>query len=260
MRRVIFIALGLGVCIAFIAVGLMGMEQGKKIEKALDESRERQKEKEEETQDRYEGFNYQGLKETFESANHITIEKMIRTTTEDEEAEYHTAFEEYVISDIDLKEQTDSSEDFSNAFDGEMLDEEKAEIKAFNDIFGFDYKNMNAWEIQEKFYESCGIEIHFKNATLEEGEGEDSQYQTFILSEDVISKDLLDQIDCDEILDKKVTCSCRNTEDGVMIPEYYLVNIRYTKDDLIHTKTLYLQVGINDIHEPETSESEGVNE
>ena len=40
MRRVIFIALGLGVCIAFIAVGLMGMEEGKKIEKALDESRE----------------------------------------------------------------------------------------------------------------------------------------------------------------------------------------------------------------------------
>lgn len=86
----------------------------------------------------------------FASAEYITVSKVVRTIEERPDGEIFTTYEEYLVSDIDLVNGSDFTEDYTVAMKGSEFNEDKVKRGSFSEIFGFSYENKDAWEIYEE--------------------------------------------------------------------------------------------------------------
>ena len=179
-------------------------------------------------------------------ANHITVEKVIRTTTEDNEAKSKTVYDTYFVSDVDFEKNTDHTEDFTEAVSAAEYDEELITPVTFMDAYGFDYQGLSANGVYETLLGMEGFDDDLSNATFDRETNKVTGQNLFILKKDknVISK-LLPEYESKDIIEKQAYFQTLE-RNGMVIPDYLAAVVRYREGDTIIERNIYLQISVND--------------
>lgn len=182
----------------------------------------------------------------YEAARYLTVENVIRTQIEHEDGTVETQYYSYLLSDIDLKNGTDETTDYSNASVGDGFEIEQGRTTDFMSEFGFDYKQMSGKEVYEKLLEVTGISGAYDKASFDQDTYDKTGQKTYVLEDkgDVIDK-LMENVSYEELISSKVFYQTVELDDGDLIPDYYVAIIQYKSEGEIVTKNLFLQVTIN---------------
>ncbi|MBE6035128.1 MAG: hypothetical protein E7222_10595 [Clostridiales bacterium] len=181
------------------------------------------------------------MKNQFKEAKNITIELVERTTIEGD-TDSETVYDRYLVSDLDLIDGYDATSDYHEALaEPDNMDVAGKEIP-FSEAFGFSYKGMDAFAICERLLKENGFSISFKDATLDEKRSALSGCNTYVIKDLDVITSMLSGETYDEITDQSVYVQVSN--DG--LPEYYSAEVTYIYGDWTITKSLYLQVTIED--------------
>lgn len=184
------------------------------------------------------------IKKHYQEAKNITIELVERTTIESD-TDSETVYDKYFVSDLDLIDGFDATCDYHEALaDPDNMDVAGKEI-SFSEAFGFSYKGMDAYAIYEKLLKENGLSMGFKDATFDEERSALSGNSTYLIQDMDVIKSMLSGETYDEITDQSVYVQVFN--DGM--PEYYSAEVTYLYGDWTITKSLYLQVTIEDREE-----------
>ena len=186
------------------------------------------------------------FEEALNEANYITVEKVIRTTIEDNDGSSRTVYDTYLVSDVDFIKEIDDTEDFAVAVSGTEYDENLISTVEFKDAFGFDYRNLTAKEVYEKLLFMEGFDCELANVSFDKETNEITGQNLFILNEDinVISK-LFPEYESKDVIEKKAFFQTVE-KNGVVIPDYFAAVIRYREGEQVIEKSIYLQVSINE--------------
>ena len=202
----------------------------------------------------YEEVVTQDMKKLFDDASYVTVELVERTIIEDENGNSNTKYDRYVISDVDLKKDTDDTEDFSGSLADGLFDEEGSQRISFMDGFGVTYKELSGWQLYESLLKEHGFEGDLKDVTYDSDTNKITGQNIYRFNQDcsAVNKLLSGEI-YDEILDSKVTYQM--AEDGMhnMVPDCFNAEVIYRYDKWKITKNLYLQVAINYWGEEDTN-------
>ena len=190
----------------------------------------------------------------FEEATYVTVEKVVRTTTEGSNGNAETVYDKYLVSDVDLKNGTDHTEEFSKALNESEYDEGKIETANFSDTIGFSYDGLNGLEVHDKLLKSEGFDGNLSSTILDEATFKLTGQELYVLNEEctVLNK-LIPKDAAVNILEKKAYCQVTKDKRGNVIPDYYVALVRFEQDGKTIEKSMYLQITINDWEE-ETDE------
>lgn len=192
----------------------------------------------------------EACKSYFSNAGNLTVEKVERTVVEDGEGNFTTSYDVYVVSDIDLENQTDQTEDYTKALAEEELDESLIEKTEFQKAFDVDYKDQDGWTIYEKLFLKSGFDGDLENVTFDKETNELTGQKLYVFDQPCsVIEEMLPKDNTGEVLDQKVFYQSMETEDGVVIPEYFSAVVQYRAGDKKITKSLYLQVTVNNWEE-----------
>ncbi|SHJ62161.1 hypothetical protein [Parasporobacterium paucivorans] len=182
----------------------------------------------------------------YESASYLTVEKVIRTQVEREDGTVETQYDSYLLSDIDLKNGTDETTDYSNASVGDGFEIGNGRTTDFISEFGFDYKQMSGAEVYEQLLDKIGITRDFDAAVFDQDTYEKTGQKTYVLDQgcDVTDK-LIKGVDYDELISSKVFYQITGSKEDSRIPDYFVAITQYKVDGQLVTKNLFLQVTIN---------------
>lgn len=238
MNRKIAVAVGLGVGFGLLLVGVRCFKNGTFLDK----------DRESESIEYNDGiFDEKAIATAYENAGNLSIEKVIRKVVMDDSGDSNTYYEDYLMSDVDLENGTDFSENYSDALQTEFLDENAVDKKSFVDLFGFDYRGLNGREIKDRILTDNGFVLDYKSAVLDEEEKKMSDIEVYELeNQGTVFEKLLAGEEYDSINEQRITCQFSENADGVKIPDYYYAQVSFVKGNATTIKTLYLQVGIND--------------
>ena len=182
----------------------------------------------------------------YNSARYLTVEKVIRTQTERTDGTVETQYDSYLLSDIDLKNGTDETTDYSKASVGDGFEIGNGRTTEFSSAFGFHYKQMSGAEVYEQLLDKIGIQSDLDTAIFDQDTYEKTGQKTYVLDQgsDVTDK-LMKSVDCDELISSKVFYQITESKEDSRIPEYFVAIIQYKVDGQLVTKNLFLQVTIN---------------
>ena len=184
--------------------------------------------------------------EVFKNANYVTIEKVIRTTVDDGDGNSTTSYEEYVVSDVNLKDGKDFTSEYTEALAGEEFEEEKVIDIDFEKAYGFEYTKKSGLDLLEELLTSNGIDGDLSNVTLDEEAEQTIGQKRYVLNDECsITGKLLENEEYEQVLEKKVFYQTMTNDDGVTIPDYFSVMVQFTDGTKTVTKSMYLQVSIN---------------
>lgn len=190
--------------------------------------------------------------EVFEDADFITVEKAERTTVEDTDGNSTTTYQTYVVSDLNLKEQKEKTEDYMLALASKEIDDSFARKVSFEDSFGFSFKKRNGYEIWKKLLELNGFDGNLYKTDFDEESYDLTKQHLFWLKDNCsVTKRMLANVSYEEVLDEKVSLRTIQTEDEIVIPDCLMATIQYRMGEERYTKTMFLQVSINDLEETE---------
>lgn len=175
----------------------------------------------------------------------ITVEKVVRTTTEDTEGNYSTVYDSYLVSDVDLVKGKDSTEEFANAVSAAEYDDSLIQTVDFADGFGFSYQGLNARGIYEALLELEGFDGDLSKVTFDNETHEMTKQNIYVLlDEGSIIKRLLPEYESKDVIEQKVYF--QTTKDGdIEVPECFVAVIKYREEDKVIEKSIYLQVSVN---------------
>lgn len=182
----------------------------------------------------------------YESARYLTVEKVIRTQIENEDGTVETQYDSYLLSDMDLKNRTDETMDYSEASVGEGFEIDKGKQTDFISEFGFDYKQISGDEVYEQLLSTMRIKENLNEVAFDQDTYEKTGQRTYVLdqSSDVIDK-LIQGVEYDELISSKVFYQVVEDEGNSQVPDYFVAFVQYKMDGQIITKNLFLQVTIN---------------
>lgn len=190
--------------------------------------------------------------EVFEDADFITVEKAERTTVEDTDGNSTTTYQTYVVSDLNLKEQKEKTEDYMLALASKEIDDSFARKVSFEDRFGFSFKKRNGYEIWKKLLVQNGFDGNLYKTDFDEESYDLTKQHLFWLKDNCsVTKRMLENVSYEEVLDEKVSLRTIQTEDEIVIPDCLMATIQYRMGEERYTKTMFLQVSINDLEETE---------
>ncbi|MDD3240016.1 MAG: hypothetical protein PHW47_08035 [Lachnospira sp.] len=182
----------------------------------------------------------------YENAKYLTVEKVIRTTVETEDGTSETKYDTYLVSDVDLVNGKDQTEEYAKALDVTELDDSKVEQVAFLDSFGVSYENQNGWEVYENLLAENGICVDINQAVFDQETYEMTKQKRYMLKDSACTmfKEIEDA-GYDQLLNQKLSYQVATTEDGIQIPDSFLAEIRYKVGERTVTKSMFIQVAIN---------------
>ena len=184
------------------------------------------------------------MKETYQAAKDITVELVERTMVETDVSS-ETVYDRYFVSDVDLMDGKDMTSDYHEALaDPNNMDVQGNEI-SFQEAFGFSYKGMDAYEIYEKLLQENGLSQDFKETTLDDERSSLTGCSTYLIHDSDVIKLMLSGETYDEITAQNVYVQV--SKDG--LPEYFSAEVTYRYNDWTITKSLYLQLTIEDRRE-----------
>ena len=192
------------------------------------------------------------FQESFGAADHITVEKVERTTTEDLDGNSKTEYAAYLVSDVNLKKESDHTEDYSASLKEEQMDDSLVKTVDFEEGFGFSYEGMDGRQVFEKLLETSGVDGDLNQAVYDKETYEMTKEKTYVLKNpcSVLEK-MLQGTRYDELLENKVFYQTTETEDGKLVPDSITAVVQYRSGDETVTKSLFLQVSINNWRETE---------
>lgn len=184
------------------------------------------------------------MKETYQVAKNITVELVERTTVETDTSS-ETVYDRYLVSDVDLMDGKDTTSDYHEALaDPNNMDVQGDEI-LFQEAFGFSYKGMNAYEVYEKLLQGNGLSLSFKDASKDDERSSITGSSTYLIHDSDVIKLMLSGETYEEITAQNVYMQVSKDE----LPEYFSAEVTYRYDNWTITKSLYLQVTIEDREE-----------
>lgn len=181
-----------------------------------------------------------------EEAEYITVEKVERVIRENSEGEYLTNYDTYLVAEFGVGSEAPIVCDYVLAIAEDGFDDSKIGTMSFMDAFGFEYQKENVWELYQKLLAANGIDGDIQNATFDAKSYETSGREIYIINEHCSVTDWLLSEDYDEILEKSICYEMTTLKCGVDVPESFLVTVKFRSGNEIVTKTLYLQVAVNE--------------
>ena len=178
-------------------------------------------------------------------AKYVTVEKVVRTTTEDIEGNYSTVYDSYVVSDVDFVKGEDSTEEFAQAVSAAEYDDSLIKTIDFSEGFGFTYQGLNAMGIYESLLEIEGFNGDLSKVTFDKETHEMTKQNIYVLSDaGSIIERLLPEYESKDVIEQKAYF--QTTKDGEMeVPECFVAVIKYREGDKVIEKSIYLQVSVN---------------
>lgn len=86
------------------------------------------------------------VKELYENAKNISIEKVIRTVTDDEDGNSDTVYDTYILSEVDFKSGAVFTEDYAGTIGNEEeFREENIVVVDFAEAFGTSLEGVDGW-------------------------------------------------------------------------------------------------------------------
>lgn len=203
-------------------------------------------EKDEDTEEALANVN---CEEYFEKAKHVTVEKVDRMTVDDLDGNSKTEYFKYLVSDVDFINHSDDTSDYAKALAGEELDDSLVEKTSFLDAFGFSYENKSAWDVLWELLKKNGFDQDMSDAAFDEDAHELTGQSIYMVNEksSVLDK-LIDGISYDELMESKVFYQTRDLENGVVVPDCITAVVQYRIGDETFTRTVFLQVDVNDLN------------
>lgn len=182
----------------------------------------------------------------FSDAKFITVSKVVRTIEERPDGETFTTYEEYMVSDIDFETNADFTEDYSKAMAGTEFHAELVKKDSFENVFGFSYKEKDAWQIYKELLMLNSVSGDFEKATLDEATYDITKQRLYEFTpNEALWEHMLEGLVYDEIIESKVTYQVEESEGGVLYPDCFVATVVYTDAGWKVTKSMFLQVTVN---------------
>lgn len=181
--------------------------------------------------------------EKSKSAKYLSVEKVIRTMTENVDGSTETKYDSYVLSEIDLVNQKETTIDYSNASVGDGFEIEKGVSTDFEIEFGFNYQRMNGTQIYDELLKTSGIDADLNQVTFDTNTFEMTGREIYVLDKECsIIKNLLEDTEHDELISSEVSYQLVKTVDEINVPDYFTAVVQYRVNEQIITKNLFLQI------------------
>lgn len=182
----------------------------------------------------------------YENADYVSVELVERTIVEDESGESTTKYDRYLVSDVNLKDGSDWTEDYHDSLEEGLFDENGNKTISFLEGFDFSYKGLNGWQLYEKLLSKNGFDGSLSDVTFDADVNKISGQNLYRVNEEcsVVSKLLSGEV-YDEIIDSKVTYSMDKDGKGNLVPDCFNAEVTYQYKNWRITKNLYIQVLIN---------------
>lgn len=184
--------------------------------------------------------------EALKEADHITIEKVERVIRENSEGAYITNYDTYLVAEFGVGGSAPIVCDYALAIAEEGFDDSKVGTMSFADAFGFEYKQENVWDLYQKLLAANGIDADIQNATFDVKSYETTGREIYIMNGDCSITELMLSEKYDEILEQTVYYEMTTLKSDVDVPDSFLATVKFRCGNEIVTKTLYLQVSVNE--------------
>lgn len=179
-------------------------------------------------------------------AEYITIEKVERVIRENSEGEYLTNYDTYLVAEFGVGTDAPIVCDYALAIADEEFDDKKVGTMSFVNAFDFEYQKENVWELYQKLLETNGIDADIQNATFDAKSYETTGREIYVLNEKCSIVDWMLAEEYDDILEQSVHYEMTTLKSDVDVPENFLVTVKFRSGNEIVTKTLFLQVLVNE--------------
>lgn len=181
--------------------------------------------------------------EKSKSAKYMSVEKVIRTMIENADGTTETKYDSYVLSEIDLVNQKETTMDYSNASVGDGFEVKNGVSTDFETEFGFDYQPMNGTQIYDELLKTNGIDADLNQVTFDTDTFEMTGQEIYVLDKECsIIKNLLEDTEYDELISSEVSYQLAKTVDEINVPDYFTAVVQYRVNEQIVTKNLFLQI------------------
>lgn len=181
----------------------------------------------------------------FSTAQDLTVEKVERTIVEDGEGNAQTSYDTYLVSDVSLSNGTDKIDSYAKAMADGKFDEALIESVDFTEAFGTSYAGKDGEELLVDLLTENGFSTDFAGLTFDKDTYELTGQNTFLLENCAVLEKLLES-EVDEVIKKEAYVQVMEDKEGNKIPEFFSAQVQYQKDGKIITKSVYLQVTVND--------------
>lgn len=179
-------------------------------------------------------------------AEYITIEKVERVIRENSEGEYLTNYDTYLVAEFGVGTDAPIVCDYALAIADEGFDDKKIGTMSFVNAFDFEYQKENVWELYQKLLKTNGIDADIQNATFDAKSYEITGREIYVLNEGCSIIDWMLSEEYDEILEQRVHYEMTTLKSDVDVPDNFLATVKFRSGNEIVTKTLYLQVSVNE--------------
>ena len=217
----------------------------KSEEMSMEESQEYTMQTEEIEPQKNEVPNKEEYKAYFENAKFITVEKVERTIVEDGEGNAQTSYDTYLVSDVSLSNGTDKTDSYAKAMADGKFDEALIESVDFTEAFGTSYAGKDGEELLVDLLTENGFSTDFAGLTFDKDTYELTGQNTFLLENCAVLEKLLES-EVDEVIKKEAYVQVMEDKEGNKIPEFFSAQVQYQKGGKTITKSVYLQVTVND--------------
>lgn len=181
----------------------------------------------------------------FSSAKDLTVEKVERTIVEDGEGNAQTSYDTYLVSDVSLSNGTDKTDSYAKAMADGKFDEALIESVDFTEAFGTSYAGKDGEELLVDLLTENGFSTDFAGLTFDKDTYELTGQNTFLLENCAVLEKLLES-EVDEVIKKEAYVQVMEDVEGNKTPEFFSAQVQYKKDGKTITKSVYLQVMVND--------------
>jgi hypothetical protein len=185
------------------------------------------------------------VRQEYADADRFSVEIVDRTTREKGDLSV-TSYDRYLVSEVDLNEQVDWTEDYQDALRDEST-EAGGKTIAFKDAFGFSYAGMNGVELLERLLRKEGFSISGDRIQLNR-EKKEQTGQTFyeISGESPAEETLLEGIPKEDIRKRMHGICMRQDSQKRLVPDCFLAEVIFKKDGWTVTRSRYVQVTVED--------------
>ena len=181
----------------------------------------------------------------FSTAHDLTVEKVERTIVEDGEGNAQTSYDTYLVSDVSLSNGTDKTDSYAKAMADGKFDEALIESVDFTEAFGTSYAGKDGQELLQDLLCANGFSADFVGLTFDKDTYELTGQNTFFLKNCAVLEKLLES-EVDEVIKKEAYVQVMEDKEGNKIPEFFSAQVQYQKGGKTITKSVYLQVTVND--------------
>jgi len=191
-------------------------------------------------------------KEAYRSAKYVTVEKVLRTSTEYTDGTCETSYDTYLVSDFVVGSKMAYAQDYTECLKEPEFDENMISQVDFWEAFELSNEGQNAWELYQDLLLENGFDANIDKVDFDFETYELTEQERYIFEEDCSVIDyLLYGEDYEIVLDKKVYYLVEESEGNVVIPECFNAEVKLLCKGKTVTKNLFVQVSINNWKEDE---------